>query len=160
MTLLDLGISLMLRSNLLLFITFVVICSCASFQHTDLSRIPVQKIEFSKDISIQNSQYLKRLFVVSPTSENILQISIQDKPKNFSYSSNSVKPNQAYIKIEASVILKNRENEVLKSFNVMSQRSIPISQFNPVANTQLERDYEDLMHREILDKIYLNLVSK
>jgi hypothetical protein len=120
----------------------------------------VQKIEFSKDISIQNSQYLKRLFEVSPTSENFLQISIQDKPKNFSYSSNSVKPNQAYIKIEASVILKNRENEVLKSFNVISQRSIPISQFNPVANTQLERDFEDLMHREILDKIYLNLVSK
>ena len=150
----------MLRSNLLLFITFVVICSCANFQHTDLSRIPVQKIEFSKDISIQNSQYLKRLFVVSPTSENILQISIQDKPKNFSYSSNSVKPNQAYIKIKASVILKNRENEVLKSFNVISQRSIPISQYNPVANTQLERDFEDLMHREILDKIYLNLVSK
>ncbi len=150
----------MLRSNLLLFITFVVISSCANFQHTDLSQIAVQKIEFSKDISIQNSQYLKRLFVVSPTSENILQISIQDKPKNFSYSSNSVKPNQAYIKIEASVILKNRENEVLKSFDVISQRSIPISQFNPVANTQLERDYEDLMHREILDKIYLNLVSK
>ncbi len=150
----------MLRSNLLLFITFVVICSCANFQHNDLSQIAVQKIEFSKDISIQNSQYLKRLFVVSPTSENILQISIQDKPKNFSYSSNSVKPNQAYIKIEASVILKNRENEVLKSFNVISQRSIPISQFNPVANTQLERDFEDLMHREILDKIYLNLVSK
>ncbi len=150
----------MLRSNLLLFIIFVVICSCANFQHTDLSQISLQKIEFSKDISIQNSQYLKRLFVVSPTSENILQISIQDKPKNFSYSSNSVKPNQAYIKIEASVILKNRENEVLKSFDVISQRSIPISQFNPVANTQLERDYEDLMHREILDKIYLNLVSK
>ncbi len=150
----------MLRSNLLLFIIFVVICSCANFQHTDLSQISLQKIEFSKDISIQNSQYLKRLFVVSPTSENILQISIQDKPINFSYSSNSVKPNQAYIKIEASVILKNRENEVLKSFNVISQRSIPISQFNPVANTQLERDYEDLMHREILDKIYLNLVSK
>ena len=150
----------MLRSNLLLFITFVVICSCANFQHTDLSQISLQKIEFSKDISIQNSQYLKRLFVVSPTSENILQISIQDKPINFSYSSNSVKPNQAYIKIEASVILKNRENEVLKSFNVISQRSIPISQFNPVANTQLERDFEDLMHREILDKIYLNLVSK
>ena len=150
----------MLRSNLLLFITFVVICSCANFRHTDLSRIPLQKIEFSKDISIQNSQYLKRLFVVSPTSQNILQISIQDKPKNFSYSSNSVKPNQAFIKIEASVILKNRENEVLKSFDVISQRSIPISQFNPVANTQLERDFEDLMHREILDKIYLNLVSK
>ncbi len=150
----------MLRSNLLLFITFVVICSCANFQHNDLSQIALQKIEFSKDISIQNSQYLKRLFVVSPTSENILQISIQDKPKNFSYSSNSVKPNQAYIKIEASVILKNRENEVLKSFNVISQRSIPISQLNPVANTQLERDFEDLMHREILDKIYLNLVSK
>jgi hypothetical protein len=120
----------------------------------------MQKIEFSKDISIQNSQYLKRLFVVSPTSENILQISIQDKPKNFSYSSNSVKPNQAYIKVEASVILKNRENEVVKSFDVISQRSIPISQINPVANTQLERDFEDLMHREILDKIYLNLVSK
>ncbi len=150
----------MLRSNLLLFITFVVICSCANFQHNDLSQIAVQKIEISKDISIQNSQYLKRLFAVSPTSENILQISIQDKPKNFSYSSNSVKPNQAYIKIEASVILKNRENEVLKSFNIISQRSIPISQFNPVANTQLERDFEDLMHREILDKIYLNLVSK
>ena len=150
----------MLRSNLLLFITFVVICSCANFQHTDLSQIPFKKIELSKDISIQNSQYLKRLFVVSPTSENILQISMQDKPKNFSYSSNSVKPNQAYLKIEASVILKNRENEVLKSFDVISQRSIPISQFNPVANTQLERDFEDLMHREILDKIYLNLVSK
>ena len=150
----------MLHSKLLLFITFITICSCANFQHTDLSQIPVQKIEFSKDISIQNSQYLKSLFSVSPTSENILQINIQEKPKNFSYSSNSVKPTQAYIKIEASVILKNQNNKVLKSFNVISQRSIPISQFNPVANTQLERDLEDLMHREILDKIYLNLVRK
>ena len=150
----------MLHSKLLLFITFITICSCANFQHTNLSQIPVQKIEFSKDISIQNSQYLKSLFSVSPTSENILQINIQEKPKNFSYSSNSVKPTQAYIKIEASVILKNQNNKVLKSFNVISQRSIPISQFNPVANTQLERDLEDLMHREILDKIYLNLVSK
>ena len=150
----------MLHSNLLLSITFVFICSCANYQHTNLSQIPLQKIELSKDISIQNSQYLKRLFAVSPTSENILQISIQDKPKNFSYSSNSVKPNQTYVKIEASVILKNRDNEVLKSFNVISQRSIPISQLNPVANTQLERDFEDLMHREILDKIYLNLASK
>ena len=150
----------MLHSKLLLFITFITICSCANFQHTNLSQIPVQKIEFSKDISIQNSQYLKSLFSVSPTSENILQINIQEKPKNFSYSSNSVKPTQAYIKIEASVILKNQNNKVLKSFNVISQRSIPISQFNPVANTQLERDLEDLMHREILDKIYLNLVRK
>jgi hypothetical protein len=58
------------------------------------------------------------------------------------------------------VILKNRDTEVLKSFNVISQWSIPISQFNPVANTQLERDFKDLMHREILDKIYLNLVNK
>ena len=128
----------MLQSKLLLFITFITICSCANFQHTDLSQIPVQKIEFSKDISIQNYQYLKRLFSVSPTSENILQINIQEKPKNFSFSSNSVKPTQAYIKIEASVILKNQNNKVLKSFNVISQRSIPISQFNPVANTQLE----------------------
>ena len=150
----------MLHSKLLLFITFITICSCANFQHTDLSKIPVQKIEFSKDISIQNSQYLKRLFSVSPESENILKISVQEIPKNFSYSSNLVKPTQAYIKIEASVILKNQNNEVLKSFNVISQRSIPISQFNPVANTQLERDLEDLMHREILDKIYLNLVRK
>ena len=116
----------MLHSKLLLFITFITICSCANFQHTDLSQIPVQKIEFSKDISIQNSQYLKSLFSVSPTSENILQINIQEKPKNFSYSSNSVKPTQAYIKIEASVILKNQNNKVLKSFNVISQRSIPI----------------------------------
>jgi len=96
----------------------------------------------------------------SPESENILKISIQEIPKNFSYSSNSVKPTQASIKIEASVILENQNNEVLQSFNVISQRSIPIAQFNPVATTQLERDFEDLMHREILDKIYLNLLSK
>ena len=58
------------------------------------------------------------------------------------------------------MILENQNNEVLQSFNVISQRSIPIAQFNPVATTQLERDFEDLMHREILDKIYLNLLSK
>jgi len=150
----------MLRSKLFLCIAFLVLCSCANIQLADLSQIPVHKIEISKDISIQNSQYLKRLFLVSPESENILKISIQEIPKNFSYSSNSVKPTQASIKIEASVILENQNNEVLQSFNVISQRSIPIAQYNPVANTQLERDFEDLMHREILDKIYLNLLSK
>ena len=150
----------MLRSNLFLCITFLALYSCANIQLADLSQIPVRKIEISKDISIQNSQYLKRLFLVSPENENILKISIQEIPKNFSYSSNSVKPTQAFIKIEASVILENQNNEVLQSFNVISQRSIPIAQYNPVANTQLERDFEDLMHREILDKIYLNLLSK
>jgi len=150
----------MLRSKLFLCFAFLVLCSCANIHLSDLSQIPVHKIEISKDISIQNSQYLKRLFLVSPESENILKISIQEIPKNFSYSSNSVKPTQASIKIEASVILENQNNEVLQSFNVISQRSIPIAQFNPVATTQLERDFEDLMHREILDKIYLNLLSK
>ena len=150
----------MLQSKLFIYIAFVALCSCTNFQSTDSLQISVQKIELSKDISILNSQYLKRLFFLSPTSGNILKISLQEMPKNFSYSSNSVKPTQAFIKIEASVILENQNNEVLKSFTVISQRSIPVSQFNPIANTQLERDFEDLMHREIIDKIYLKLLSK
>ena len=98
----------MLRSKLFLCIAFLAFCSCANIQLADLSQIPVRKIEISKDISIQNSQYLKRLFLVSPENENILKISIQEIPKNFSYSSNSVKPTQAFIKMEASAILENK----------------------------------------------------
>ncbi|MEK9650138.1 MAG: hypothetical protein VW146_04215 [Gammaproteobacteria bacterium] len=105
-------------------------------------------------------QYVEKIFSINAKSYNILKIEIEDFPKNFSYSSDSVKPTQTLLKIEATATLQNQNNNSQESFTVFSQRTIPISQFNPIANNQLERDYQDLMHREILDKIYLQLVSK
>lgn len=150
----------MLRGKLFFTLSIAILCSCGSLQFTNTNQIPLQKIEFSKQLSIRNMQYVEKIFSINAKSYNILKIEIEDFPKNFSYSSDSVKPTQTLLKIEATATLQNQNNNSQESFTVFSQRTIPISQFNPIANNQLERDYQDLMHREILDKIYLQLASK
>lgn len=97
--------------------------------------------------------------MVDPESTNTLSIEFNELQDNYSYSSDSVKPTQATVNIQAEVIFsKNQMGSI--SFKEISQRSIPILESNPVANTQLKREYLDLMHREIINKIYLKLSAQ
>lgn len=149
----------MLHNRLIAYVSIFLLCACSSFQYVSQEPLKFKTLNVSAELSLKNKQYLNRFFMVDPESTNTLSIEFNELQDNYSYSSDSVKPTQATVNIQAEVIFsKNQMGSI--SFKEISQRSIPILESNPVANTQLKREYLDLMHREIINKIYLKLSAQ
>lgn len=156
---LDSRTCLMLLNRLIVFIAICILGTCSSFQYAPKEPLKVKTLNVSAELSLKNRHYLNRFFIVDPKSTNILSIQFNELENNYSYSSSSVKPTQSIINIQAEVIFNNNQMSSI-SFKEISQRSIPILESNPVANTQLKREYLELMHREIINKIYLKLSTQ